>query len=429
MKKHILFVLLVIALCVLLSAFVYASEGECEHEYKTTSITFENDFCLNGGTRTLTCELCDEVKTEDFGNFATLVGYSASNNAIMGTYNIYSQAIKEYASLNKLKLNYGFIVASQSRVLEYGNPVNPQTGYVGKGMIKYDMINNSSDVQDVIISNIKYADGAFDTLLFISYYVLIGDNVYYIQNEVTESYENFEYVSFNMIKQNIESFGGFSKDETELSSDRLKQMNNSNSSYNTGTSLSDTEIDNITKSAQLISLGGTIFNYPNASLMLSHFLSGSGNNYTLDLDLFFKDKTALSNRNIDLNSALVACEVLANQESTLSFNQATESLYHNLDGDFWYAMGSYFTRIEISDLTLSYNKKGEAVYSATMKYIVEDFYNFDANDKNDLFHSLSPSELHELHKAGLAKEFLTHGEKVYKLSWKQGQRVNDLKIN
>ena len=428
MKKHILFGFLVIVFSVLLSVFVCASEGECEHEYITTEISFENDFCLNSGTRTLSCELCGDTKNEDFGNFATLVGYSASNTAIISTYNIYDQALKEYATINKLKLNYGFIIASKNKVLEYGNPVNPQTGYVGKGMIKYDMITNSANVQDVIISDIKYNNGDFDTLLFVSYYVLIDDKVYYIQNKITESYEDFKYVSFNMLKENIESFGGFSTEETELSSDRLKQMNNSNSSYNTGTSLSDTEIDSITKSAQLISLGGAIFNYPNASLMLSHFLSGSGNNYTLDLNLLFKDKTALLNRNIDLNRALSACEILASQEKSLSFNQATESLYHNLDGDFWYAMGSYFTRIEISDLTLSYNKKGEAVYSATIKYIVEDFYNFDANDKGDLFPSLSPSELHELHKAGLAKEFLTHGEKIYKLSWKKGQRVSDLKI-
>ena len=192
--------------------------------------------------------------------------------------------------------------------------------------------------------------------------------------------------------------------------------------------VNEKRLNEIKTAAELISIGGTVFNFPNASLMLSHFLSGSGKNYTLDLDIFFKDKIAISNRNSDLNNALYACEVLANQAQSLSFNQAIEGLHHNLTDDFWYAMGSYFTRIEITDLTLSYNRRGEKVFSATFKYIVEDYYNFDERNTNDLFPSLSPSELHELHKAGLSREFLTHGEKIYNLTWTKGQRAEDLRI-
>ena len=148
----------------------------------------------------------------------------------------------------------------------------------------------------------------------------------------------------------------------------------------------------------------------------------------MNMDILFSDKTALENRNNDLNNALYACEVLAMQGQSLSFNSQIENLYHNLTGDFWYGMGSYFTRIEITDLTMSYNKNGDVVYKANIKYIVEDFYNFDPADTSDLFPGISPNELHQLHKAGLAKEFLTHGEKTYKLTWTEGQRVEDLRI-
>lgn len=432
MKKLILFVSLILALTFAISIVACADDMECEHNYVTSALSFEDDFCLNGGVRTLTCDICGETTTEEFNKFAEIIGYSASNTAIIGTYNISSQALKEYATLNKLKLNYGFIVASQNSIKEYGNPVDPETGYVGKSMLKYDMLYDNNVVQDVIISNIKYdpylEENPLDKMLFVAYYVLIGDNVYYIQNEITESYEDFSYFSFNMLKHNFNSFSGFSKEETELSKDRLNQMESSKYSYNTGSNLDENALNSIIKSAQLISIGGAVFSYPNASLMLSHFLSGSGENYSMSMDILLSDKVALQNRNKDLNNALYACEVLAMQGQSLSFNQQIESLYNNLTGDFWYGMGSYFTRIEITDLTISYNKNGKIVYQASIKYIVEDFYNFDPADTNDLFPGISPNQLHQLHKAGLAKEFLTHGEKTYKLTWTEGQRVEDLKI-
>ena len=432
MKTKILFAFLMLCLIFTFSTVIYANETECTHNYLTTALSFEDDFCLNGGTRTLTCEACGDEKTEYFGNFATLIGYSASNTSIVGTYSISSQALKEYASLNKLKLNYGFIVASQTTVESYGNPVSPQTGYVGNNMIKYDMLYNSSVIQDVVISNVKEdvnaAQSPLDKMLFISYYVLIGDKVYYIQDRVMESYTDFFYCSHNMLKQSIDSFNGFSKEETELSKDRLNQMESSKFSFNTGADLTESELDTVLKAAELISLGGVVFNFPNASLMLSHFLSCDGSDYNMDFGILFSDKTALANRNKDINSALYACEVLAEQGKTLSFNQKVESLHHNLTGDFWYAMGSYFTRIEITNLTVSFNKNGEKVYSASIKYIVEDFYNFDASDTSDIFPSISPYELNQLHKAGIAKEFLTHGEKTYNLIWTEGQRIEDLKV-
>ena len=432
MKKRVLFATLILVLSFLLATMIGASDTECEHNYITTALSFDEDFCLNGGVRTLTCELCGDEQEQEFDKFATLIGYSASNTSIVGTYNISSQALKEYAKLNSLKLNYGFIVASKKNIESYGNPMNPETGYVGKNMLKYDMLYDSSMVQDVVISNVKDNEGAeespLDKMLFVSYYVLIGDKVYYIQSDITESYNDFFYFSFNMIKKSNDSFGGFSTDETELSKDRLNQIESSKYSYNSGSDLDSKALEDIIKSAQLISIGGTVFNYPNASLMLSHFLSGSGDDYNMSFDLLFKDKIALANRNEDLNNALYACEVLALQGQSLSFNQKIESLHHNLTGDFWYAMGSYFTRIEITDLTLTYNKKGEKVFSVSIKYVVEDFYNFDVADTEDLFPGISPNELHQLHQAGLAKEFLTHGEKIYNLTWTEGQRVEDLRI-
>ena len=64
---------------------------------------------------------------------------------------------------------------------------------------------------------------------------------------------------------------------------------------------------------------------------------------------------------------------------------------------------------------------------ADIKYIVTDFYNWDTNDYNEFKGIVSPHDLHELHKAGKAKEFMSYGEITYSsITWTEGQAVDQI---
>ena len=91
-----------------------------------------------------------------------------------------------------------------------------------------------------------------------------------------------------------------------------------------------------------------------------------------------------------------------------------------------YAIGSYFDDVDVINLTVA-EVNGVKTYTADIKYIVTDFYNWDTNDYNDFKGLVSPHELHELHKAGLAREFMSYGEYTYaNITWTEGQTVSEI---
>ena len=71
---------------------------------------------------------------------------------------------------------------------------------------------------------------------------------------------------------------------------------------------------------------------------------------------------------------------------------------------------------------------GEKVYSATVKYRVIDFYNWDEAKTSGFLDGKGPSQyqLCQLHRAGKAQEFLTYGEISYEISWTQGQTIDQI---
>lgn len=228
------------------------------------------------------------------------------------------------------------------------------------------------------------------------------------------------------------SYGNFSTTQkTVPSADREKQIKNSELDYATGSAYSVDKIKSVNSAANKIKNWGSLV-FPNAASMMAHYLDGSGDTYIIDMKSFFSDETALKNRNEDLNNALRAAENLAVSGKKINIYQVEESIYHNLSGDWKYSVGSYFSSIELYDVTVS-----NGVYTAKIKYIINDFYNWDEYDSGNIFSGaaakivgdVSPRDLHQLHLNGTAKEFLSHGEITYRVTWVEGQDISNIKLN
>lgn len=229
----------------------------------------------------------------------------------------------------------------------------------------------------------------------------------------------------------LTEFGQYSSAISSVaeSYDRLRQMASAKNTYGKGATCTESELSSTIKSANAIKNGGSILNYKNASKLMEHFLKNSGEDYEIDVEEFLNDENALKTRNEELNLALRACEALAVEGESINVFQKEEVVHHNLTGDWKFAVGSYFTSIEIKNLTVNGN-----IYSATIVYNVTDFYNWDFNDSNPVFTGLpamivgdvSPKDLHELHRAGKAQEFLSCGEISYTVSWFKGSSVSSI---
>ena len=234
--------------------------------------------------------------------------------------------------------------------------------------------------------------------------------------------------STDVIKEAVTEYGNFTTlHKTVPSNDRLKQMRNSKAVFNTGSKYTPDELKN-TKLQAIIISSAKIF-FPNASDFMDHYLNGAGENYELDVEKFLEDKTAKENMLKDLNAALRAAENIAVDGEKITIYQNEESLYHNLTGDWKYSVGSYFASVELYDVKET-TFLGVACYTAKFKYVVQDFYNWDENDTNNVsITSVSPADLHQLHVNGDAQEFLTYGEEEYQIKWAKGADAASLNLD
>ena len=230
------------------------------------------------------------------------------------------------------------------------------------------------------------------------------------------------------IKEAVTEYGNFTTlHKTIPSNDRMKQMRNSKAVFNTGSKYTPDELKN-TKLQAIIISSAKIF-FPNASDFMDHYLNGAGENYELDVENFLEDKTAKENMLKDLNAALRAAENMAVEGEKITIYQNEESLYHNLTGDWKYSVGSYFASVELYDVKET-TFLGVACYTAKFKYVVQDFYNWDENDTNNVsITSVSPADLHQLHVNGDAQEFLTYGEEEYQIKWAKGAEAASLNLD
>ena len=91
------------------------------------------------------------------------------------------------------------------------------------------------------------------------------------------------------------------------------------------------------------------------------------------------------------------------------------------------AVGSYFTCIEMHELTVTVNADGTKSYSAKLKYSMADFYNWNENSWSTIpIVDVSQRDLHQLHRTKQAKEFETTGSITYSITWTEGQDASAL---
>lgn len=398
---------------------------------------------MQSGTKTRACQ--NEGCEANDGSAVTVspifefVGYSIHEieRSFLAVYTVNLDALEEFEAATGIKLEYGIVCAAIEN-LGGKEPLDPYTGKaitLEKGVVKrHNASKYSSSTVTARLENISAE--TLDTRVFLCGYVFDGKRVQYIAQTITNNLP--EQTSYAIVRGPIETeISGmkYTTEDivTEQAGDRIKQQNASNADYNTGSSLSSSQLTGflgVKSKAQLIAAGGSLINMPAASALMNHYLKNTGATYNLDVASFLTDDSgALSNRNKAINNALRAAEILAREGEVLTVNQQAEG--HPMQGSLatqnWqYALGSYFDDVDIINLTVE-TIDGVKVYTADIKYIVIDFYNWDTNDYNKFKNIVSPHDLHELHKAGIAREFLTYGEITYSsITWQEGADVSSL---
>lgn len=371
----------------------------------------------------------------------TFIGYSTYDTGKGGIcvgYNVNIAALENYESKTGKDLNYGIVVASKDNV-ENGKPLDESGLATGANKDKILVIDLDNRSDRISISIVGLSDENFEKHLIMSVFVREEQGVKYIDEDATtDSPQSITYkdafegkpatpaippITEIKIGNITYSING----TTEPAADRIKQQNASNADYKTGSSLSSLRLFYAQLAAAGIAGGGSALDMPVAAAFMSHYIGNTGATYEIDVGGFMKDDSgALSSRNKAINNALRAAEQLAQKGKTVTVNQLTEGhpMQNSLATQNWqYAIGSYFDDVDIINLTVT-EVNGVKTYSADIKYIVTDFYNWDTNDYNEFKGIISPHDLHELHKAGKAKEFMSYGEITYSgITWTEGQEV------
>ena len=377
----------------------------------------------------------------------SFLGYSAGEGSGIGAgYTVDHKALESYKKATGEDLKYGLVVTLKD-FIEDKKPLDNDglipEAYKDK-VISIDFSNTGYRRISVSFTNMDTTQ--LDTSIVMSLFVVDNDGVKYIGEEATD--EGPESISYNdvisgkgatpavppIVEVTIDGMT-FSTaiEETTPAWDRIRQQNASNADYNTGSSMSSSELTGlfgVKTKAQMIAAGGSLINMPAASALMSHYLKNTGATYNINVAGFLSDDSgALACRNRAINKALRAAEQLAVKNKTVTVQQTDESHpYQNeLATQNWqYALGSYFDDVDIINLTVT-EVDGVKTYSADIKYSVADYYNWDTNDYNKFKGIVSPHDLHELHKAGIAREFLSYGEITYSsITWTEGQTVDQI---
>lgn len=376
----------------------------------------------------------------------SFLGYSASDSGGIGAgYTVNHTALKNYEATSGEDLRYGIVVTLKD-LIEDEKPLDDNGLVPEENKDKVIVIDfSNAKYSKISVSFTNMTDVHFDRSVIMSLFVVESTGVKYIGEETTD--EGPESISYNdvilgkpatpAVPPVVEvTIGGMTysvNGVTEQAWDRIRQQNASNADYNTGSSMSSSELTGlfgVKTKAQMIAAGGSLINMPMASALMNHYLKNTGETYNIDVASFLKDDSgALKSRNNAINNALRASEQLARKNKKITVNQLAEG--HPMQGSLatqnWqYAIGSYFDDVDIINLTVT-EVNGIKTYSADIKYIVTDYYNWDTNDYNKFKGIVSPHDLHELHKAGIAREFLSYGEITYTgITWTEGQTVDQI---
>lgn len=189
-------------------------DASTSHKYeKVIEYSFVDENINMGGVKTVACTnpYCSSTKEVSFSKFINALGYSIlefeeSKSATMtASYFFNSTDLIDYsnylneATQKRLKFEYGMLVYMQGQV--NGAPIS-NNGTVVSGVAKADL-TRSHGISDFSVPKIGQKN--YDTGIFICAYLILGNDVYYIQGDnvyTASEYKSLKPVTVNMILGN-----------------------------------------------------------------------------------------------------------------------------------------------------------------------------------------------------------------------------------
>lgn len=170
---------------------------------------------------------------------------------------------------------------------------------------------------------------------------------------------------------------------------------------------------------------------PNARNFLLHFLSNTGEEYIYDASYVFCN-ILNCRKNIceNINAVLNLCEdtviedlyFITNPEKRFQGTSFSSDIVVGEDMavvNWWFSIGN-------TDATMSFYcvKEGD-IYTAEIDYHFVDVYDFESDYEKLAGVGITDGDMHELHEAGLAREYKSVGNYSFKITWTKGERIDE----
>ncbi len=174
--------------------------------------------------------------------------------------------------------------------------------------------------------------------------------------------------------------------------------------------------------------GGMLGNAEAKQLLLSFLTCIQTSPKSIALNrMILENPNANSNFIEDVNKAILAAEIALQNKETTTLSTVAEFTHNNLSYDSsvgnvinnWYlAIGAYRTWI-----TATAERSGDN-YTMMLQYNLRDIYDWNPDNKNMAL-IVSQSQMHTLHEAGMAREYKVEGNTSIKVTWSNGQTLNN----